>query len=128
MALPRRSLWIATAFAGRLPAGCFPAYAWPAPTEELVAREALRLMPASLRAVILPHMDEMEAGLRDAAASPEQAGHEQVPGQKGEGAVSRLNSLVLKIPTMVDDHQPFAKVAYELGWLAHCVCDLNNPL
>lgn len=128
MALPRRASWIATTLAGMLTAGCFPAYAWTAPTEELVAREALRLMPASLRAVILPHLDEMEAGLRDAAASPGQAGHEQVPGQKEDGAASRVADLVRKIPAMVDDHQPFAKVAYEMGSLAHYVCDLNNPL
>ncbi len=124
MRLSGRGLVIVAALA----AGSLPAYAWTARVEEMVAREALRLMPASLRAVILPHVGELETGLRDAAASAGQPGHELVPDQKGDTAASRLADLARRIPAMVDDHQPFSRVAYEMGALAHYVCDLNNPL
>ncbi|MGH9870176.1 MAG: hypothetical protein ACREAA_18695 [Candidatus Polarisedimenticolia bacterium] len=102
--------------------------AWTKGTDERVVREALRLMPESMRSVLTPHLDELVAGTREAAAEEPSSVHAQNPQQTPPSSGSRLEDLVPKAVAAIDQHKPFAEVARLLGRIAHYAGDLNNPL
>lgn len=102
--------------------------AWTSATDERVVREALRLMPSSLKGILQNHLDTLVAGAREAAGEEPSALHGFDAGQKNPSAVSRLEELVPKAVAAIDQHKPFADVARLLGRIAHYAGDLNNPL
>ena len=106
------------------------ASAWTASTDSRVVRQAVRLMPMSLRGILEGHVEELELGVREAAAAEDEASpaHRQDPNQQGLCAATRIETLASEAVAMIDGHRPFAEVARQLGVMAHFVGDLNNPL
>ena len=104
------------------------ATAWTGLMESRVAHEATRLMPLSLRGILETHADDLNAGLREAAADEGSAWHRQDSGQKAPCAAARVEELASEIVSMIDAHRPFADVARRMGSLAHFIGDLDNPL
>jgi hypothetical protein len=105
-----------------------PAWGWTSAMDERVTREAARLMPASLRAILETHAESLRAGAREAAGEEPADVHSMDPGQKGASAAARLEELIPQAVSAIDDHRPFAEVARLLGRIAHYAGDLNNPL
>jgi hypothetical protein len=125
----RRALPIAAVLLlGAGPPGAGDARAWTRATDERVVREALRLMPRSMRSVLAPHLDSLVAGTREAASEEPAPIHGFNPSQKPPSAASRLEDLVPRAVAAIDQHKPFAEVARLLGRIAHYAGDLNNPL
>jgi hypothetical protein len=96
--------------------------------DERVAREAVRLMPSSLRSILTTHADALVEGAREAAAEEPATVHALDPNQKSDSAATRLEELVPRAVAAIDEHQPFEDVARLLGRIAHYAGDLNNPL
>jgi hypothetical protein len=102
--------------------------AWTPSMDERIVREAVRLMPASLRGILQTHADEMKAGLKDAAGDEAGPFHTMEEGRPGASAAARVQTLASQIVALIDGRQPFAQVARRMGEMAHYVGDLNNPL
>ncbi|HZI94152.1 MAG TPA: hypothetical protein VFE84_07895 [Patescibacteria group bacterium] len=102
--------------------------AWTGPMDSRVAREAVRLMPLSLRGVLESHLDDLNAGARQAADDESSPWHHQDHGQTAPCAAARVEELTASAVSMIDAHRPFADVAVQLGALSHFIGDLNNPL
>jgi len=104
------------------------ASAWTPAMDDRVAREAIRLMPSSLRGILETHLAEVTAGIRDAAGDESGLFHTLDPDQQGASAASLAARQAREIEAMIDGHKPFAEVARAMGSLAHVIGDLNNPL
>jgi len=104
------------------------ALAWTPATDDRVAREAVRLMPSTLRDILETHSADLTAGIREAAGDETGPTHTLDPGQEGISAASLAARKVAETIAMINGHKPFADVARAMGALAHVIGDLNNPL
>ncbi len=96
--------------------------------EERIVRDAVRLMPSSLRRVLERHAGELAEGLGEAAGDEGEPGHMLLPAQRGESAAARLEDQIDEAVRALDGERPLAEAARRFGALAHIVGDLNNPL
>jgi len=102
--------------------------AWTGPMDARVVREAVRLMPLSLKGILEGHLDDLNAGARQSAEDETSPWHQQDPGQTTPCAAARVEDLATSVVSMIDGHQPFGDVARQMGEIAHFIGDLNNPL
>jgi len=104
------------------------AFAWSGPMDSRVIREAVRLMPLSLRGILENHVADLTAGAREASGEENDPLHRLDPAQTGASAAQRLEEMAVVAVRMIDNHRPFADVSHQLGAMAHVIGDLNNPL
>ncbi|HET9480523.1 MAG TPA: hypothetical protein VFP98_02110 [Candidatus Polarisedimenticolia bacterium] len=105
-----------------------PAVAWTPDMDERVAREAVRLMPRSLRGILETHVGQVVAGARTAGGDEDSLLHNLDSDRPGASAATKIDALAREIVEMIDRHRPFAEVSRAMGALAHFAGDLNNPL
>ncbi|HKY33135.1 MAG TPA: hypothetical protein VJV23_11410 [Candidatus Polarisedimenticolia bacterium] len=125
---PRRAPFLLAALLLAPPQASPARAAWTPAMDERVAREALRLMPASLRGLLETHMAELVAGAREAAEEQPPGRHEMEAGQPPPHAGARVQELADAAVAAVNSHKPFSELARLFGGIAHFTGDLNNPL
>ncbi len=91
-----------------------------------IVLDAFKLMPPALRVQLEKHKKTCLTGTLEPLTTEGEAVHSS----DGDGSFlfQKISEQTEKVITMIDGHEPFGKVIYEMGILAHYVTDLNFPL
>jgi len=91
-----------------------------------ITLNAIKLMPPSLRVQLERHKKECLRGTLDPLSNDGEAAH--YGGNDGTFLTEKIFEQIDTIVRMIDGHEPFKSVVYEMGLLSHYVTDLNFPL
>jgi hypothetical protein len=109
-------------------AGTVPGMAWTAAARVEIVRDAVRLMPESLRELMIHHERELLAGLLEPGSAEDQPEHWQHPEGAYGTAARRAEEDAEGLAAAVNGRVPFSEVMHRFGRLAHWVSDVNDPL
>ena len=102
--------------------------AWTPRTQQEVAVNASRFMPASLRRLIFEHSMD----LREGAVAPFKFGDDENHYYHVDGTYGKLPLKVAgevnKIKAMIERREKFKRVLHEMGVLSHYIADASHPL
>ncbi len=102
-------------------AGVTPSAAWTAQTRIRMVDDAVKMMPRSLRTLLLTHREALLRGALEPMAT--EGGPEHAPGRLPTRAEESSDRLV----QAVNDQEPFSRIAGHFGGLAHIVADAGFP-
>jgi len=109
-------------------AGIGGAQCWTGGARTRILRDAVRLMPLSLRTVMEANERELLAGMIEPMAAEDQPEHWQHPAGDYGSAAAQAQREATRLIGAVDEHEPLRAVVRRFGTLAHWVEDVNNPL
>ncbi len=101
-------------------------YAFSPETRVAITLNAFKLMPPSLRTQLEKHKKECLMGTLGPMINGGEQNH--YPGVNGELIAEKIFHQVDVITKMINNHEPFKNVIYEMGVLSHHITDLNFPL
>ena len=105
-----------------------PALAWTDESRVELVQSAVRLMPESLRDLMIHHERELLDGVLHPGSAEDQPEHWQHPdGRYGAAALTAEEEAQALIAS-VDGRARFGSIMHRFGKLAHWVSDVNNPL
>jgi hypothetical protein len=99
--------------------------AWSPRTRLRMTREAIQMMPRSLRALLDRHADEVARGALEPLTS--EGGPEHRPPWQGGTLPEAVAARSAAVTEAVDSHERFSEIALRLGELAHFVADAGFP-
>jgi len=105
-----------------------PAHAWTPPARDRMLREAVRMMPESLRSLMTVHERHLLRGMQSPGTPEDRPEHWQHPDGDYGNAAARAERDALRLVAAVDSHESFGEVIRRFGALAHWVADVNDPL
>lgn len=101
--------------------GVTPSASWTAETRIRMVDDAVKLMPRSLRTLLVTHREALLRGTLQPMAT--EGGPEHAPGLLPNRAAEGSDRLVVA----VDSLEPFGRIAGRFGALAHTIADAGFP-
>ena len=104
------------------------AVAWTPEARARMTRDAVRLMPESLRKVMQRYQKELVAGVLRPGTPEDRPEHWQHPNGDYGTAAQQVEQEARAIIAGMNSHRPLAQVVRRFGILAHRIGDVNDPL
>jgi hypothetical protein len=104
------------------------AQSWTDATRSRMIRDALKISPPALRAILEHYEKDLVRGMLDPSRHENEEVHFQYADGKGGLAAVAIDRKVRDIRDLLSKHAPFSQITYEMGVLSHLVSDVEFPL
>lgn len=104
------------------------AQSWTDGTRTRMIQDALKISPPALREILLHYEKDLLRGMLDPSRREGEEVHFQHADGRGGLAAAGVEGKVAEIRDLLKRRASFARVTYEMGTLAHLVCDAEFPL
>jgi hypothetical protein len=102
--------------------------AWTDTSRATILRGAIRLMPDTLRQMLVAHQQELMKGMLSPGTPEDRPEHWQHPAGDYGAAAQQAEKEALAVAAAMDSHRPLSEVVRRFGTLAHWIADINDPL
>jgi hypothetical protein len=109
-------------------AGTVPALAWTGATRARMIRDALKVTPPSLNAILDHYRKDLERGMEAPSGHESEEVHFQLADGSAGLAASAVAQKESETRALLDDRHALRRFAFEMGTLAHLTSDVSFPL
>jgi hypothetical protein len=102
--------------------------AWTDASRKTILRGAIRLMPDTLRQMMVAHQEELLKGMLSPGTPEDRPEHWQHPSEEYGAAARKAEEEAVALAAAMDGHRPLPEVVRRFGTLAHWIADINDPL
>jgi hypothetical protein len=125
--MPQRMVW-AAAFATLLGWPAAEARAWTDATRLRMIRDALKVTPPAMRAMLESRQKDLASGMLEPSRHEDEEIHYQLADGRGGLAAEAVVQKEEEIRGLLRARRSIRRVCYECGFLAHLVADVDFPL